>query len=63
MQRIAICEKWLCGNVVIKVTNAYKYFGVMFTIKLSLNAVLSKGCRKGRKSVRDLEINEESKNN
>ena len=63
MQHLAICEKWLCGNVVVKVTNSYKYFGVIFTIKLNLNAVLSEGCRKGRKSVGDLEINEESKNN
>ena len=38
---LAVSEKWLYGNGVVKVTNAYKYLGMMFTTKLSLNAVLS----------------------
>ena len=48
---LAVSEKWLYGNGVVKVTNDYKYLGMMFTTKLSLNVVLSKGCRKGKKGV------------
>ena len=48
---LAVSEKWLYGNRVVKVTNAYLYLGMMFTTKLSLIAVLSEGCRKGKKGL------------
>ena len=42
-------EKWLCGNAVVKVTNAYKYLGIIFTTKLSVSAALSDVCKKERR--------------
>ena len=48
---LAVSEKWLYGNGMVKVINAYKYLGMTFTTTLSLNAVLSEGCRKGKKGV------------
>ena len=33
---LATPEKWLYGNAAVKVTNAYKYLGMIFTTKLSV---------------------------
>ena len=52
---LAVSGKWIYGNGVVKVTNAYKYLGMMFTTKLSLNAVLSEGCRKGKRGVMEIQ--------
>ena len=52
---LTVSEMWLYGNGVVKVTNAYKYLGMMFTTKLSLNAVLSEGCRKGKRGVMEIQ--------
>ena len=48
-------EKWLYGNAVVKVTNAYKYLGMIFTTKLSLSAALSDVCTKGKKGVMEIQ--------
>ena len=48
-------EKWLYGNGVVKVTNAYKYLGMMFTTKLSVSAALSDVCKKGKKGVMEIQ--------
>ena len=52
---LAVSGKWIYGNGVVKVTNAYKYLGMMFTTKLTLNAVLSEGCGKGKKGVMEIQ--------
>ena len=52
---LAVSEKWLYGNGMVKVINAYKYLGMTFTTTLSLNAVLSEGCRKGKKGVMEMQ--------
>jgi hypothetical protein len=44
-------EIWWYGNVNVKVTNAYKYLGMTFTTKLSLNTFWEEICRKGKKGV------------
>ena len=44
-------EKWLYGNAVVKVTNAYKYLGMVFTTKLSVSAALSDVCKKKERRV------------
>ena len=44
-------KKRLYGNGVVRVTNANTYLGMMFTTKLSLIAVLSEGCREGKKGL------------
>ena len=52
---LAIREKWLYGNAVVKMTNAYKYLGMTFTTKLSVSAALSDVCRKGKKGVMEIQ--------
>jgi exonuclease III len=44
-------EKWWFGNTEVKVTNCYKYLGMTFTTKLSLNSGWEEMCRKGKKGV------------
>ena len=44
-------EKWWYGNTEIKVTNCYKYLGMMFTTRLSLNTGWVDMCRKGKRGV------------
>ena len=48
-------EKWLYANAVVKVTNAYKYLGMIFTAKLSVSVALSDVCRKGKKGVMEIQ--------
>ena len=48
-------EKWLYGNAVVKVTNAYKYLGMVFTTKLSVSAALSDVCKKGKTGVMEMQ--------
>ena len=48
---LATGEKWLCGNAVVKVANAYNYLGLIFTTKLSVSAALSDLCRKVKQGV------------
>ena len=36
-------------------TNAYKYLGMIFTIKLSVSADLSDVCKKGKKGVMEIQ--------
>jgi len=48
---LATREKWLYGNAVVKVANAYKYLGLIFTTKLSVSAALSDLCRKVKQGV------------
>ena len=52
---LAIREKWLYGNAVVKMTNAYKYLGMTFTAKLSVSAALSDVCGKGKKGVMEIQ--------
>ena len=49
--RLAAREKWWFGNAELEVTNAYKYLGILFTTKLSLNVGWAEVCRKGKKGV------------
>ena len=51
---LATREKWLYGNTIVKVTNAYKYLGIIFTTKLSVSAALSDVYKKGKKSVKEI---------
>ena len=44
-------EKWWYGNEAIKVTNCYKYLGMVFTTRLSLNVGMREVCRKGKKGI------------
>ena len=44
-------EIWWYGNTEVKVTNTYKYLGMIFTTKLSLNTGWLEMCRKGKKGV------------
>ena len=44
-------EIWWHGNTEVKVTNNYKYLGMIFTTKLSLNTGWLEMCRKGKKGV------------
>ena len=62
---LATREKWLYGNAVVKMTNAYKYLGMTFTTELSVSAALSDVCKKKRKEGcdGDSEINEKIKYN
>ena len=48
---LAAREKWVYGSEMIKVTNAYKYLGMVFTTKLSIKISLADYCRKGKKGV------------
>ena len=52
---LATREKWLYGNAIVKVTNAYKYLGMIFTTKLIVSAALSDVCKKGKKGVMEIE--------
>ena len=47
-------EKWVYGGEEVKVTNSYKYLGMTFTTKLSMNSALQEVCRKGRKGVMEI---------
>jgi len=51
---LATGEKWLYGNAVVKVANAYKYLGMIFTTKLNVSAALSDVCRKGKQGVMEI---------
>ena len=48
---LATREEWLYGIAVVKVTDAYKYLGMIFTTTLSVSAALSDVFRKGKKNV------------
>jgi hypothetical protein len=47
-------EKWYYGTADVKVTNSYKYLGVLFTTKLSLKSAVVETCRKGKKGVMEI---------
>ena len=47
-------EKWHYGNVEMKVVNNYKYLGLQFTTKLSLNVSWNEVSKKGKKGVIDI---------
>eukprot|EP00745_Piridium_sociabile_P044574 TRINITY_DN940_c0_g1_i3.p1 TRINITY_DN940_c0_g1~~TRINITY_DN940_c0_g1_i3.p1 ORF type:complete len:131 (+),score=9.64 TRINITY_DN940_c0_g1_i3:234-626(+) len=51
---LGVRERWTYGKKEIKVTNLYKYLGMIFTTKLSVSAALSERNRKGRKGVMDI---------
>ena len=44
-------EKWWYGNIEVKITNAYKYLGMTFTTRLSLNTFWDEISSKGKKGV------------
>ena len=48
---LATRERWLYGNAVVKVTNAYKYLSMIFTTKLSVSAALSDVCKTKQKTT------------
>ena len=48
-------ERWMYGDEKITVTNAYKYLGMTFTIKLCIDFVLSDVCKKGKKGVMEIQ--------
>ena len=48
---LSLREKWWYGALEVKVTNAYKYLGMIFTTKLSLNSGWEETCRKGKRGV------------
>ena len=52
---LATRGKWLYGNAAVKVTNACKYLGMIFTTKLSESAALPDVCRKGKKGVMEIQ--------
>ena len=52
---LAAQEKWLYGNILVKVTNACKYLGMIFTTKLSVKAALSEVCSKGKKGAMEIQ--------
>ena len=52
---LAAREKWFYGCDEIRVTNSYKYLGMTFTTKLSINTILSEVCRKGKKGVMEIQ--------
>ena len=55
-------RKVVVGNAVVKLTNSYKYLGMIFITKLSVNTALSETCRKGKKGCsRDSDINHKIK--
>jgi hypothetical protein len=51
---LGVRERWTYGKKEIKVTNLYKYLGMIFTTKLSVSAALSERNRKGRKGVMEI---------
>jgi hypothetical protein len=48
---LSVLEKWYYGNLQLKVTNSYKYLGMTFTTKLSLNNTWEESIRKAKKGV------------
>ena len=44
-------EKWWYGNIELNVTNSYKYLGMVFSTRLSLNMGWAEMCRKGKRGV------------
>ena len=52
---IATRERWLYSNAVVKVTNAYKYLGMIFTTKMSVSAALTDVCKKGKKGLMEIQ--------
>ncbi|XP_025113041.1 uncharacterized protein LOC112575401 [Pomacea canaliculata] len=44
-------EKWMYGNLEVKVTNNYKYLGVYFSTRMSFTAAWNELCMKGKKGV------------
>ena len=48
-------ETLIYGCDEIRVTHSYKYLGMTFTAKLSINSILSEVCRKGKKGVMDIQ--------
>eukprot|EP00745_Piridium_sociabile_P032735 TRINITY_DN5549_c0_g1_i12.p1 TRINITY_DN5549_c0_g1~~TRINITY_DN5549_c0_g1_i12.p1 ORF type:complete len:436 (-),score=19.73 TRINITY_DN5549_c0_g1_i12:134-1441(-) len=51
---LSIWERWFYGNDEVKVVNSYKYLGLSFTTKLSLNLTWMEICRKGKKGVLEI---------
>eukprot|EP00745_Piridium_sociabile_P040569 TRINITY_DN782_c0_g1_i3.p1 TRINITY_DN782_c0_g1~~TRINITY_DN782_c0_g1_i3.p1 ORF type:complete len:396 (+),score=16.17 TRINITY_DN782_c0_g1_i3:171-1358(+) len=51
---LAANESWWYGNEEVKVTNRYKYLGMIFTTKLSLTSGWSEVAKKGRKRVTEI---------
>ena len=52
---LATREKWLYGNAIVNVTNAYNYLDMIFTTKFSVSAALSDVCKKGKKGVVEIQ--------
>ena len=52
---LGIRERWFYGNNELKVTNAYKYLGMIFTTKLSISNALSEVCKKGKRGVIEIQ--------
>ena len=52
---LAAQEKWLYGSTLVKVTNAYKYLGMICTTTLSAKAALSEVCGKRKKGVMEIQ--------
>ena len=52
---LAAQEKWMYGSTLVKVTNAYRYLGMIFTTKLSVKAALSEVCSKGKNGVTEIQ--------
>ena len=52
---LAAQEKWLFGNTLVKVRNTYRFLGMIFATKLSVNAALSEVCSKGKKGVMEIQ--------
>ena len=44
-------EKWFYGINEVRVVNSYKYLGMIFSTKLSLNYAWEESCNKGKKGV------------
>ena len=48
---ISAHEKWSYGRSVIQVTNSYKYLGIIFTTRLSLQSAWNESCKKAKRGV------------
>ena len=48
---LGLYEQWYYGTRMIKVTNTYKYLGLIFSTKLSLSYAWEDSCKKGKKGV------------
>ena len=48
---LSVHERWFYGNDEIRVTNTYKYLGLLFTTKLSLRSTWVESCKKGKKGT------------